>query len=52
MSFEFFAAMSESSCYYCGDPRSDCAAGEDSRHQFTMVLDDRYSSRVVFSSIL
>ena len=53
MSFEFFAAMSEdSSCYYCGGPRSVCAGGEDSRHQFTMVLDDRYSSRGVFSSIL
>jgi len=50
--FEFFAAMSEESCYYCGGPSSVCAAGEDSRHKFTMVLDDRFSSRAVFSSIL
>ena len=52
MIFEFFAAMSEDSCYYCGGPRSVCAASEDSRHKFTMVLDDRFSSRAVFSSNL
>ena len=39
------------SCYFCGGPRSVFAAREDSRHKFTILLDERCSTRGVFSSI-
>ena len=41
----------DSSCNFCGGPRSVCAAREDSHYKFTIVLDERFSSRGVFSSI-
>ena len=50
--FEIFAVLGEDpSCYFFGCPRSVCAAREDSRHKFTIVLDERCSTRGVFSSI-